>query len=140
MQKLCECGCGEVFEAARRSARFATATCRQRANRAQRREPSKGAAVVAFPRAATSEPQRPASDPRTVRDAIESGDELTTLRVLRLRLAQAVDDPNCPTRDLAALQRSLREIAREIKALELAEQQEAEESVPDDEEFDASAI
>lgn len=34
MQVTCECGCGKVFEGQRRSARFASATCRKRASRA----------------------------------------------------------------------------------------------------------
>jgi hypothetical protein len=34
VQVTCECGCGKVFEGQRRSARFASATCRKRASRA----------------------------------------------------------------------------------------------------------
>jgi hypothetical protein len=33
VQVTCECGCGKVFEAQRRSARFASSTCRKRASR-----------------------------------------------------------------------------------------------------------
>ena len=139
MQKRCECGCGQVFEAERRSARYASATCRQRANRAQKQDtPAHLGAVVSFPApkasAAAKEP------PATVLEAVESGDELATLRTLLARISKAIDDPNCPPRDLAALQRGVRELSKEIRALELAERQEVSEEAPGDARFDTASV
>lgn len=47
------------------------------------------------------------------------------LVAMRERVAQAVSDPNCPPRDLAALTRRLHELARDIAALDAAEAEEA---------------
>lgn len=60
---------------------------------------------------------------------------------LRARVAKAVENPETPARDLAALTRRLQEIAKEIAAIDLA--QSEEKSVvanSDDESWDASAI
>ncbi|MFT3877150.1 MAG: hypothetical protein QM708_12115 [Propioniciclava sp.] len=136
MLKRCECGCGETFEAARRSARFASAACRQRASRAQRtRGPKPVASVVQLP----TVPSRLAA-PTSVSAAVESGDEIAMHHALLARITKAIDDPNCPPRDLAALQRAAREIRREITALELAAKQEAAEEVPEDVPIDAASI
>lgn len=47
------------------------------------------------------------------------------LVAMRERVAEAVSDPNCPPRDLAALTRRLHELARDIAALDAAEAEEA---------------
>jgi hypothetical protein len=69
VQVTCECGCGKSFEAQRRSARFASSTCRKRANRAPKpvgrskpatRSPAPAAAAV-LP-ADTSAPEEYESD------------------------------------------------------------------------------
>ena len=78
--------------------------------------------------------------PQTVAEAAKTGDHKALLVAMRDRIAVTVADPDCPPRDLAALTRRLNEIAKELRALELAEKQEADESVPDDEEFDAASV
>ena len=78
--------------------------------------------------------------PQTVAEAAKTGDHKALLIAMRDRIAVTVADTDCPPRDLAALTRRLNEIAKELRALELAEEQEADESVPDDEEFDAATV
>ena len=53
--------------------------------------------------------------------AAESGDDRALLIALRARVAKACDDLDTPQRDLAALTRRLLEIAKDIKALDAAE-------------------
>jgi hypothetical protein len=77
----------------------------------------------------------------TILEAAEAGDRLAELVAMRRRLAKALDDPNCPPRDMAALSRRQLEIGREIDALKAAAEQEAaEDAEVADEDFDASAI
>ncbi len=86
--------------------------------------------------------EQPAAPMRTptVSEAARSGDHRALLVAMRDRIALAVQDPECPPRDLAALTRRLNEIAKDIRALDAAAQQEADEKVPDDGEFDAASI
>ena len=77
----------------------------------------------------------------SVTAAASDGDRLDLLMAMRSRVATAVEDPNTPARDLAALTRRLMEIAKDIEALQLAALQEAGSDVPEeDDTFDASAI
>lgn len=76
----------------------------------------------------------------TVSEAASSGDHKALLIAMRDRIALTVQDPECPPRDLAALSRRLADIAKEIKGIELAERQEADEEMPDDEDFDPAAV
>lgn len=78
----------------------------------------------------------------TVTEAATSGDQKALLQALRERVAKAVEDPNCPARDLAALSRRLQELNRDIEAIEAREKQEAAESVDShpDEAWDAEAL
>lgn len=63
----------------------------------------------------------------TVVEAIANGGtELEILYAMRDRVGDAVGNPNCPPRDLAALTRRLHEIMRDIAALEAQESEEAE--------------
>lgn len=57
----------------------------------------------------------------TVQAAAESNDQRKLLVAMRARIADAVGDPNTPARDLAALTRRLLEIAKDLKALDAAE-------------------
>ena len=85
--------------------------------------------------------ETPRPKPRqSVSEAASSGDHRALLVAMRDRIAVAVQNPECPPRDLAALTRRLADIAKEIKALDLAAKQEADESVPDDEEFDPASV
>lgn len=62
----------------------------------------------------------PPPKPKTIIEAAADGTHLELLTALRERLAVAVQNPNCPPRDLAALTRRLQEIAREIEAINAA--------------------
>lgn len=80
-------------------------------------------------------------DPLSVTKAASDGDRLDLLMAMRLRVATAVEDPNTPARDLAALTRRLMEIAKDIDALRLAALQEATSAdAEEDDTFDATAI
>lgn len=83
----------------------------------------------------------PKSRPKRVTEAAADGTRRELLVAMRARVATAVEDPNTPARDLAALTRRLLEIAKEIEAIDVAAEQEGAESGPTpDEEWDASAI
>lgn len=69
----------------------------------------------------TAEPARP----KTILEAAEAGSRLEELRAMRRRIAKAMDDPNTPARDLAALSRRQLEIGREVDAIVLAEDEDA---------------
>ena len=82
-----------------------------------------------------------APKPQTVVEAAEHGSRLDLLIATRDRIARAVDSPDCPPRDLAALTRRLVDTAKEIEAIELAEKAEAERGGQvADQAFDASAL
>lgn len=78
----------------------------------------------------------------TITEAADAGELRALLVAMRSRVATAVQNPETPARDLAALTKRLMEIAHEIKALD-AEDEEAggggaHGSV--DTSFDASAV
>lgn len=76
-----------------------------------------------------------------VAEAAESGSHRALLVAMRDRIAKTVRDPECPPRDLAALTRRLQEIAKEIAALDLRDEEDARNEVASvDNTFDASAI
>jgi hypothetical protein len=77
--------------------------------------------------------EKAARRPRTVTEAADCGTQRDLLVTMRARVATAVEDPNTPARDLAALTRRLLEIAREIEAIDARAAEEADESdsVPD---------
>jgi hypothetical protein len=76
----------------------------------------------------------------TVSAAAEGGDRRELLVALRSRIAKSVEDPNTAARDLAALSRRLLEIAKDIEALDAAEDDESGTTATPDEEWDESAI
>lgn len=80
--------------------------------------------------------------PRSVTAAAESGNAKELLLALRARVARAVEDPNCPPRDLAALSRRLQDIGRDIEAIVAREKQEAAEDADGhpDEAWDSEAL
>lgn len=73
-------------------------------------------------RAVTSE-DKPKS-PKSILEAAEAGSRLEELQAMRRRIARALDDPNTPARDLAALSRRQLEIGREVEAIALAEDED----------------
>lgn len=80
--------------------------------------------------------------PKTLLEAVEAGDYLAELKATHQRIARTVNNPETSPRDLAALTRRQLEISKEIRAIELANEQEGGvngEPTPDAE-FDASAI
>lgn len=78
---------------------------------------------------------------KTVTQAADTGTMRDLLVAMRTRTAKAVEDPNTPARDLAALTRRLLEIAREIESIDAAVREESDENgTAPDEAFDASAV
>lgn len=78
---------------------------------------------------------------RSILDAAERGTRLDELKAMRRRLAVALDDPNTPARDLAALSRRQLEIGRDIEAIVIAEDEDRSVVArTDDEAWDESAI
>jgi hypothetical protein len=64
----------------------------------------------------------------SVSEAAERGTHRDLLVAMRERIAKAVQDVNCPARDLAALTRRLQEVAREIEAIDARIAEEAADS------------
>ncbi|WP_418063148.1 hypothetical protein [Pimelobacter simplex] len=84
----------------------------------------------------------PPAEPMTVTQAASKGTTRDLLVALRDRVATAVENPNTPARDLAALSKRLMEIDREIEAIDARAKQEAEEhgAEVEDGDFDESAV
>ena len=78
---------------------------------------------------------------KTITEAAASGTTRELLASLRDRLAKALEDPNCPARDLASNSKRLMEVVREIESIDAraAEEGDASANVQDGE-FDASAV
>jgi len=78
---------------------------------------------------------------KSVTKAASDGNRRELLVAMRSRVATAVEDPNTPARDLAALTRRLMEIAKDIEAIDAAKEQEGSgaQATPD-EAWDSSAI
>lgn len=93
---------------------------------------------------AVTEADAPTRKPKklSVQEAAASGDHRDLLVAMRERVAQAVSDPTCPPRDLAALTRRLQDIAAEIEQIDLRAKQEAEDDAAEveDGDFDESAV
>ncbi len=85
----------------------------------------------------TPAPAKP--QPKTVTKAASEGTRRELLVAMRARVATAVEDPNTPARDLAALTRRLMEIAKDIEAID-ARNEDSDGAAAPDESFDASAI
>lgn len=84
------------------------------------------------------EPRRK-SAPSTVAQAVKDGTSRDVLTTLRARIAQTIDDPGTPPRDLAALSRRLVDIDKELRSMDAAEREEAIQSgeASGDEEWEA---
>ena len=92
--------------------------------------------LAAVSEASEATPQRP----KSVTKAASDGDHRSLLVAMRARVATAVEDPNTPARDLAALTRRLMEIAKDIEAMDAKAGEGGQSAVVSDESFDASAI
>lgn len=78
---------------------------------------------------------------KSVTKAAADGSRRELLVAMRSRVATAVEDPNTPARDLAALTRRLMEMAKDIEAIDAAVEQEGRDGqATPDERWDSSAI
>ncbi|HEX6458793.1 MAG TPA: hypothetical protein VF032_07740 [Thermoleophilaceae bacterium] len=75
-------------------------------------------------RAVSADEKPEPKTPKTILEAAEAGSRIEELRAMRRRIARALDDPNTPARDLAALSRRQLEIGKEIEAIMIAEDEE----------------
>jgi hypothetical protein len=79
--------------------------------------------------------------PLSVHAAADGGKRRELLVALRSRIAKDIDNPNTPARDVAALSRRLLEIAKDLEALDVEDEQEGGGRGPAaDKDFNASAI
>lgn len=77
--------------------------------------------------------------PTSILEAAEQGSRIEELRAMRRRIARAMDDPNTPARDLAALSRRQLEIGKEIEAIMVSEDEDHSVVVSaDDEAWDGT--
>jgi len=88
-----------------------------------------------------NEKPKPAK-PKSVSEAADGGTTRELLVAMRARIAKAVEDPNTPARDLAALTKRLVEVVRDIEAIDAKDEQEGEGRAAEvqDGDFDASAV
>jgi hypothetical protein len=76
--------------------------------------------------------------PKTLKDAVDVS-ERALLVTIRAKIASEIDG-GVPPHTLAPLTRQLRDIDREIRALDLREQEAGEDDDAPDEAFDAEAL
>ena len=81
-------------------------------------------------RAVKADEKAPATKPKTITEAADGGTTRELLVAMRARIAKAVEDPNTPARDLAALTKRLVEVVRDIEAIDARDDQEAEQRGP----------
>lgn len=77
---------------------------------------------------------------KTVTEAAKSGTTRELLSATRDRIAVAVEDPNTPARDLAALSKRLMETVREIEAIDARTEESESHANVEDGKFDAAAV
>ena len=82
----------------------------------------------------------PPAKPKTVTEAAKGGSTRELLAATRDRIAVAVEDPNTPARDLAALSKRLMETVREIEAIDARTEEAESHATVEDGKFEASAI
>lgn len=92
-------------------------------------------------RTVTLEERAPRKEPLSVEEAAKFGTTRELMEQMRDRIAKAVDDPNTPARDLAALTKRLSETVREIEAIDARDREEGIESrVVEDAIFNPAAV
>jgi hypothetical protein len=91
-------------------------------------------------RAVTADEKAPSVKPKTVTEAAKGGSTRELLAATRDRIAIAVEDPNTPARDLAALSKRLMETVREIEAIDARTEEAESHAEVSDGKFEASAI
>jgi ribosome-binding protein aMBF1 (putative translation factor) len=77
---------------------------------------------------------------KSITEAADSGTTRELLVAMRARIAKAVEDPNTPARDLAALTKRLVEVVRDIEAIDAREDEEVTAAEVGDAPLDASAL
>lgn len=77
---------------------------------------------------------------KSVTEAARSGTTRELLSAMRGRIASAVEDPNTPARDLAALTKRLVEVVRDIEAIDARTEEAESHAIVEDGKFDAKAI
>lgn len=77
---------------------------------------------------------------KSVTEAAKVGSARELFVAMRDRIAVAVENPNTPARDLAALTKRLAETVREIEAIDSRERESGGRVAVGDGEFDASAV
>lgn len=82
----------------------------------------------------------PSRKPLTVTEAASTGTTRELLVAMRARIATAVEDPNTPARDLAALTKRLVEVVRDIEAIDARADEPTGGATVVDGAFDASAV
>ena len=77
----------------------------------------------------------PKKKPTSITEATQTGTTREQLECLRDRVAKALDDVNCPVRELASLSKRLMEITKEIEAIDVkaAEESHGAAATPDEE-------
>jgi len=78
--------------------------------------------------------------PKSVTEAAKSGTTRELLSAMRGRIAEAVEDPNTPARDLAALTKRLVEVVRDIEAIDARTEEAESHATVEDGKFDAAAV
>ena len=78
--------------------------------------------------------------PKSVTEAAKHGTTRELLSATRDRIAVAVEDPNTPARDLAALSKRLMETVREIEAIDARTEESESHANVEDGKFDAAAV
>ena len=78
--------------------------------------------------------------PKTVTEAAKNGTTRELLSATRDRIAVAVENPNTPARDLAALSKRLMETVREIEAIDARSEESESHANVEDGKFEAEAI
>jgi ribosome-binding protein aMBF1 (putative translation factor) len=77
---------------------------------------------------------------KSVTEAADAGSTRELLVAMRARIAKAVEDPNTPARDLAALTKRLVEVVRDIEAIDARDEEAGSHAEVSDGRFEASAI
>ena len=88
---------------------------------------------------AVAEDEKPPA-PKSVTEAAKSGTTRELLSAMRARIAEAVEDPNTPARDLAALTKRLVEVVRDIEAIDARTEEAESHANVEDGKFDAAAV
>jgi ribosome-binding protein aMBF1 (putative translation factor) len=95
--------------------------------------------VAKRPLRAVSADEKPPA-PKSVTEAAKSGTTRELLSAMRGRIAEAVEDPNTPARDLAALTKRLVEVVRDIEAIDARTEEAESHATVEDGKFDATAV